>query len=103
MEQNIRLPHRCLYVFGFHIRKDNYFVYLCIRNRFPMGKIPKRHIDGWLALSPLIVFLCVYLVSSIAMLLHPCVHIRHGCFLVIEGTQVHDLDAQPLLHFQKLR
>ena len=32
-----------------------------------MGKIPKRHIDGWLALSPLLVFLCVYLVSSVVI------------------------------------
>lgn len=67
MEQNRSLPHRHLYVFRFHLRKDNYFVYLCTANRFHMGKIPKRHINGWLALSPLLVFLCVYLVSSIGI------------------------------------
>lgn len=32
-----------------------------------MGIIPNRHINGWLALSPLLVFLCVYLVSSVVV------------------------------------
>lgn len=32
---------------------------------YDMGKTPDKHMNGWLALSPLIVFLCVYLVSSI--------------------------------------
>ena len=29
------------------------------------GEVPARPMDGWLALSPLVLFLCVYLVSSI--------------------------------------
>lgn len=32
-----------------------------------MGTNPNRHINGWLALSPLLVFLCAYLVSSLAI------------------------------------
>ena len=32
-----------------------------------MGTIPNKHINGWLALSPLLVFLCVYLISSLAI------------------------------------
>lgn len=32
-----------------------------------MSTIPNRHINGWLALSPLLVFLCAYLVSSLAI------------------------------------
>ena len=32
-----------------------------------MGTIPNKHINEWLALSPLLVFLCVYLVSSLAI------------------------------------
>lgn len=30
-----------------------------------MGKVPDKRLNGWLALSPLIVFLCIYLVSSV--------------------------------------